>query len=128
METSIFLARLIGISYLVMAVSMLLNRARFLAMVDEVADTPFLILLAGMMSLLAGLAIILTHNIWTSDWRVVITLFGWLVFIAGIFRIVFPDRAIALGRSMVKSDIAMTAALIFSFLLGGWLSYQGFFV
>ena len=35
-------------------------------------------LILGMFALLAGLAIVNTHNLWVSDWRVIITILGWL--------------------------------------------------
>ena len=31
----------------------------------------------------AGMAVILTPDVWTADWRVLITLLGWLTVIAG---------------------------------------------
>ena len=34
----------------------------------------------------AGLAIVLVHNVWTFDWRVIITILGWLAVLGGIFR------------------------------------------
>ena len=41
----------------------------------------------------------LTHNVWTADWRVVITILGWLAVITGAIRIVCPQQAAANGRT-----------------------------
>ena len=92
MDTSIFLARLLGPSMLVIGLGLLLNRATYRDLSLEVLDSPALIYLAGLIALVAGLAIVLTHNVWVAGWPVVITIFGWVSLAAGIFRIVSPRR------------------------------------
>ncbi|WP_331375195.1 hypothetical protein [Sinorhizobium chiapasense] len=56
--------------------------------------------LSGLLSLLAGLAIVNLHNRWQMDWRVIITVLGWLMTIGGIIRIVLPQVAIAVGSTI----------------------------
>ena len=77
MQTSIFLAALIGPVMLVAATGMLLNPASHRAMSLAFLDSPPLIYLSGVLAMIAGLAIVLYHNVWAADWRVIITLFGW---------------------------------------------------
>ena len=60
MDTSIFLARLLGPSMLVIGLGLLLNRATYRDLSLEVLDNPALIYLAGLIALVAGLAIVLT--------------------------------------------------------------------
>ncbi len=50
----------------------------------------------------AGLAIVLTHNIWTADWRVLITIFGWLNVIGGALRLFAPPFLVKAGKTMLK--------------------------
>lgn len=61
---------------------------------------PALIGLSGLLSLLAGLAIVNLHNTWCADWRVIVTILGWLMTIGGIIRIVVPQVAIAIGSTI----------------------------
>ena len=79
MATSIFLARLIGPIALLAGLALVFNRTAYRAMTDEFLRSHALIVLAGVMTLAAGLAIVLTHNVWAADWRVVITILGWLL-------------------------------------------------
>jgi hypothetical protein len=37
-----------------------------------------------------GLLIVVSHNIWVKDYRVVITIFGWLSLVKGIAYMAFP--------------------------------------
>ena len=61
----------------------------------------------------AGLAIVLTHNLWTADWRVLVTLFGWLNVIGGALRLFAPSYLIQTVRAMLRRpQFPMIAAAI----------------
>ena len=76
MPTSIFLARLIGPFALALGLALLVHGAGFRVLANEFLASPALVFLSGIVTLPAGLAIVLTHNVWTADWRVVITIVG----------------------------------------------------
>jgi hypothetical protein len=126
MDTSIFLARLLGPSMLVIGLGLLLNRATYRDMSLEFLDSPALIYLAGLIAFVAGLAIVLTHNVWVAGWPVVITIFGWVSLAAGIFRIVFPASVAKLGRRLIDSQGFLIGGIAVYLLLGAWLSYAGY--
>jgi len=102
MQTSIFISRLIGPVMVVAGLSTLLNRQTFRSMIEDFLANRGLMFLAGLMVMLSGLAIVLTHNIWTPDWRVVVTLFGWLLVIAGAIRILEPPFLYAGARAFLS--------------------------
>ena len=93
MATSIFLARLIGPVMALVGVSVLANEAAFRKLAQEFLRSPALIFLSGMILMPAGLAVVLSHNVWVADWPVIITLLGWIAVISGAVRIFAPDRA-----------------------------------
>ena len=126
MDTSIFLARLLGPSMLVIGLGLLLNRATYRDLSAEVLDSPALIYLAGLIALVAGLAIVLTHNVCVAGWPVVITIFGWVSLAAGIFRIVFPASVAQLGRRLIDGQGFLIGGIAVYLLLGAWLSYAGY--
>src|SRR4029078_13461019 len=103
MATSIFLARLIGPVCLVIGVALLVNGEGFRAMLFEFIDSPALIFLSGIITMVAGLAIVVTHNLWVPEWRALITVIGWLGTIGGAIRIVVPQQTIELGRTMLTN-------------------------
>jgi hypothetical protein len=47
--------------------------------------------LNGAVLFVAGLAIVRSHNLWTRDWRVLVTLMGWLGMLAGLYRMFAPE-------------------------------------
>ena len=70
MARSLFLARLIGPTFVAIALGMLLNPGAYESMIEEALHTGILFYLSGLLSLFAGLAIVNLHNTWCADWRV----------------------------------------------------------
>jgi hypothetical protein len=127
METSIFLARLLGPAFIVVGAGLLVNRDNSRALAREFLDSPALIYLAGLIALALGLSIVLTHNVWEFRWPVVITLFGWVSLVAGVLRIVFPGVVTRMGANVVESEAWVPVTVVVYLLLGAWLSYAGYF-
>ena len=98
MDTSIFLAKLIGPLSLALGLGVLFNRAAVRAIFEEFISNRAVLFLAGLVTFPAGLAIVLTHNVWVRDWPVIITIVGWLTALSGAIRIVAPEGAINYGR------------------------------
>ena len=90
--TSIFLAKLIGPVMLAIGSALLINARGYRAMARGVPAQPRADLSRRLITLPAGLAIVLTHNVWTADWRVIITLLGWLASIGGASASCVPQH------------------------------------
>ena len=102
MQTSLFLAKLIGPVMLVVGLAVFANQRGFRDMAEEFMASRALMFLSGFLLMPVGIAIVLTHNIWTADWRVLITIFGWLNMIGGTVRLFAPPVLIKAGRAMLK--------------------------
>ncbi len=103
MEASIFLAKLIGPILLLMGLFVVAQRDRMRRIGREFLDSEALIFISGVITLPAGLAIVITHNVWKPNWRVLITLFGWIVVFAGIGRLALPYIIKTVGNSMIET-------------------------
>src|SRR5262249_56070362 len=88
---SLFLARLLGPLFVAIAIGVLVNGAVLRAIAEEGLRSHALIYLTGLFAMTAGVAILLNHNVWAADWRVLITIFGWLAAIGGAQRIIWPQ-------------------------------------
>ena len=69
------LARLLGPSLLLVGASMLLNQGGFEVLAQDFMTNPSLLYLASVVGVVTGLALVLAHNIWTLNWRIVP---GWI--------------------------------------------------
>ena len=128
MQRSIFLAKLIGPLLAVIGVTLVFDADVVRTIAGEFLKNYALIYLAGVITLTAGLAIVITHNEWTADWRVVITLLGWLCTIGGAFRVLFPRSVEALGGSMMAgaSNAWIIGEGVVFIALGAWLCFMGY--
>ena len=126
METSLFLAQLIGPVLIVIGVGLLLKQTEFREMATDFLSSRALIFVSGLLTLVTGLAIVLTHNVWEFNWPVIITILGWLSVFGGVFRILFPDSVQSMGTSMLDEPATMTVSGAIQIVLGLWLSYVGY--
>jgi hypothetical protein len=123
---AILIARLIGPLFAALGLGMLLNATFFAAAVGEGAHSPVLIAISGMATLVAGLAILNAHHAWTADWRVIVTLIGWLFIIAGLIRLILPTLAETLAPAVYSGPAALMVAGGVVLIVGGILSFEGY--
>ncbi len=133
MDRSVLLAKLIGPPLLAVGLGLLLNQPIYWEMTDEVIRHPspvsnVLIYLSGLLSMVVGLAIVNVHPSWTRDWRVVITVIGWLLLVGGMVRIVLPDIVLKLGSTFYGSPTSLLIVAFISLVLGSFLSFKGYWV
>ena len=126
MQTSYFLAKLIGPMLLVIGIGMLFNADGYRAMAEEFLKSRALIYLAGLLALVPGLAIVLTHNVWASDWRVIITVLGWLGLVGGVFRLLLPQQVSEIGTAMIQRKGYVAGGSLGVLALGAILSFYGY--
>src|SRR3979411_420673 len=110
MSTSIFMARRIGPVMLVIGLAVFANQRAFRELAEEFLASRALLFLSGLMIMPVGLAIVLTHNIWAIDGRVMITLSGWLNLLGGAVRLFAPAYVMQTGRTMMKRPYFIPAA------------------
>jgi hypothetical protein len=126
MNTSRYIARLIGPLFLVMGFGMLIEGDTVRALSQEFLSNISLIYLAGMLTLVAGLAIVNAHNLWVANWRIIITILGWLSVIGGVIRLLVPGKVQALGAGMISHPHAMIIGGAVILVLGAILTWTGY--
>jgi vacuolar-type H+-ATPase subunit I/STV1 len=99
--------------------------------VDSVAGilhNPSLILILGFISLAVGLAMILTHNIWSGGaLTVVVTLIGWIALIKGLFFLyLLPYVGAECLLRYLQHPQLFYACMAPSLIIGIYLTYGGF--
>lgn len=127
MDASVLIAKYIGPVILVAALAGLANHDRFMALFEDFTNSPGLIFIAGVMTLLMGLTLVIFHNLWVADWRVIVTIFGWIGIGGGILRMAFPWLAIQAGKRMLERKKMLFAIGVLNALLGAFLTFKGYF-
>lgn len=126
MELSIFLAKLIGLYMLIVALIMLFRKERFDFVLKDIFSSPGLIAFSGALALISGLAIAIGHPVWDLSWRLGITLIGYLAILQGIARLAFPEAVSKVSR--IVTDVRYHwFVFLFVFAVGVFFTYNGFF-
>lgn len=124
--TSVFLARLLGPLIAVVGVALLVHPDVYRTMMKEFIRSLALCYLAGFFGLLGGISLVLVHNVWTSDWRIIVTLIGWITIVRAALTLMWPRCVAAIGRRLIQSPQVFTAAAVIDLALGLALSYFGY--
>ena len=125
MDTSLFIARLIGPLLLAVGAATLINQANMRQMATDFLTSQPLVFVAGFLTLLGGLVIVNTHNVW-HGWPVIITIFGWLCVFGGAIRILIPDKVRGLGEAMLQKPNFLIGSGTAQALIGALLCYFGY--
>jgi hypothetical protein len=126
MEPAVFIARLVGPLFVALGVGILLTLALYTDMIAEAVQIPTLIYIWGVLALTAGLAMLNVYRAWTSDWRVIVTVLGWLFVIAGVIRIVLPRVTATMATTIFSGPTAMAITAVIVLVVGGFLSFEGY--
>ncbi len=126
MQTSIFIARLLGPIFVLVGIALLSTPEAFRALLKEFIESRVLMYLAGFLGLLAGLALVLTHNVWVLDWRLLITLIGWISIVRAVVTIFQPQLIVSLGSKVIEHRGIFFGAAVIDLVIGLILSYFGY--
>ena len=126
MELSIFLAKVLGLYFLIVSLGMIFNAGRFKPLIIDLIKSPALMFLTGFLALIIGILLVVSHNIWTADWRVVITILAWLSLIKGTIRIMVPQFAVKTIKKCTENNISYYISGLITLGIGLFLIYHGY--
>ena len=126
MDTSIFIAQLLGPPILLAGLSLIAHQSFYRGVAENIRSSPALLYVIGMLRLLAGLTIVLVYNVWVANWRVLITLIGWIAIVRGALILAAPDAVLSWTRGMLERDTLFPLAAAIAILLGGALCFFGY--
>jgi hypothetical protein len=128
MDISTFLAKVMGLYLVIMAFVVMINKKTLFKAVKEYTQNSALLLLGGAFALILGLLVVVSHNLWVADWRVIVTIFGWLTLIKGFTLVMnYYNKVVKWSLKMFTSRwFALYMLAMFGF--GSYLIYVGFYL
>ncbi len=125
---TLFLSRLIGLYCILVAISMITRKQTTLELVTALLHNLSMIFIVGVITLAAGLAMVLAHNVWSGGALVVVvTLVGWITLIKSLFFLFLPpemEAGLFLGQLHYQQLFYVYTGV--SLVLGIYLTYAGF--
>jgi len=125
---TIYLSRLIGLYWILVLPSLAIHKQATVDSATALFHNPSLMLIVGIFTVIASLAMILAHNLWSGGAQpVVVTLVGWLALIKGMLFLLMPSGVdTEMMLSWFRDPVLFYVCLTPSFLIGIYLTYEGF--
>ena len=125
---TVFLSRLLGLFFLLCAVAMMAHRNVAAGALGTLPDNRLMVLGIASFIALAGLAMILAHNVWSKPPVVfIVMLLGWLTLIKGVVYLLLPTAwLVVLLQAALQCKAYWYSATVCMLLLGAYLSCEGF--
>ena len=125
METINFLAQLWGFSLAIISLSFLVQREN-IKLVFGLMKNKSALILSGGVGVIVGISSILTYNVWSQNWTVIITILGWAILLKGIIRLFCADFVVRVLESYNNKTKWFPLFFMAQFLVGCFLIYMGF--
>jgi hypothetical protein len=119
------IAGLLGPTLIANGVAVLVNLNTWRSLAEQFTRDPVLIYIVGIAVFVTGLAIVQRHNVWRG-WPVAVTVFGWLILVAGLVRMLFPVQLAEIAVAVVRAPGMLAGAVIVQLLIGAFFSYKAY--
>jgi uncharacterized protein YjeT (DUF2065 family) len=120
--------QVLGIVYLAVGIGMLINPDFYKKLMSEFSENPPSMYLSGLAAMVIGYLLVTFHNIWPNDWPVIITIFGWVALIKGLFLLLLPRVSIKISSFFqIQMTKLLTVWAIVVAVVGVLLAWLGFF-
>jgi hypothetical protein len=127
MVTSIFLAKLFGLFFVILGLSAMLHPKRLQNIFIELKKSPVLMFMTSFVLLIMGIALVISHSIFVLDWRLLITVLCWIVFLKSAACLILPEKWIENPHRLLEHPGFYYSVSIIYLLLGAFMIYHGFF-
>lgn len=127
MNITLFLAQALGIYFLIVGFAFAGKEARVRTLIRKMLEDDAVLFLSGFVALILGILMVVSHNVWVMDWRVIITIIGWMALIKGFVIITFPEVTIRMSELWLRYNVVYLISWIALLGLGFFLGYHGFF-
>ncbi len=108
------IARIVGPTLIALGISEAIN-------LDALAGNAApVVYLNGTLLFVAGLAIVQAHNRWGKDWRILVTLAGWILLFGGLYRMIAPQAP------QVSKGFAADAIFTVLIAVGAFLTFNAY--
>jgi hypothetical protein len=124
---TLFLAKLIGALLFFVGASMSLRKREITDITNRVIHDPAMIFFTAMLRLVAGLALVLGHDVWSGGaLPVVVTLFGWLLFVSGLALLFIPHAKLVETYNALHFEKNYAVFAGVTIAVGAYLLIAGF--
>ena len=119
-----YLAEIWGITLVIICLSLLIREKHLKRLFSSMENEDNLFSW-GLTSFVIGISMVLSYNVWTKDWQIIITLLGWVSLIKGLSLLLLPDFTKNCVKKMENAKY-LPFLLFVGIFLGLIITYFGF--
>ncbi|KTD17604.1 hypothetical protein [Legionella jordanis] len=127
MELTLFLGKVIGWYFVIVALWIVIRQELANAIISETIAHRALLFFMAIITLILGLMIVISHNVWVMGWPVIITIVGWLMLIGGLLRLFFPEIGVRIAQAWLRKPVYFWIAAAIYLIIGLYLLYRAYF-
>jgi len=134
MLLTVYLARVLGLSFIALGLIFTIRRHYFMTVYPDIVTARMTRLVFATAMVVAGLFLVVAHNIWLTIPAAIISVVGWMILLEGLVYLVLPDETLKLAVSTLNKPAtylvggAITIAVgiyLTAFGFGAWSRLQG---
>lgn len=122
-----FLGLVLGWYLVIFSLLIFLRHEPLQSLLTDLVKQKVVFFVIALITLIMGLLMTASHNIWVMGWPVVITILSWLILIGGLIRLFFPDKTREMATWFLNDPKRIKIAAIFCFILGLFLLFKVYF-
>ncbi|WP_425170277.1 hypothetical protein [Legionella sp.] len=123
-----FLATVLGWYLVIMGIFLISRREIVISVMNDMVTRPGILLALAFITLIFGLLMVVSHNLWVMGWPVIITIISWLVLINGIIRLFYPAFVYQIWDELAAKPALFTITGIIALLIGLFLLVEVYFI
>jgi hypothetical protein len=124
---TLYLARFIGVGLALMCAALAARPRWALEAIGTMMGQPGVMLVTGVMTLVAGAALVIGHNLWTGGYiPIAVTAIGWLTLIKGFAILVLPAPVLGRLYAVLGYPRTFRLVMIAGCVFGAQLAFVAF--
>jgi hypothetical protein len=127
-QRTAFLSKFIGLYLTLISLAMAAHKQAALESMTTLIQTPAMLFVVGVIAMAAGLAMVLSHNVWSGGvLPIIVTLTGWLMLVKGSLLLFLPPNAASVFfLAGLHYEQLFNLYVAIALVLGIYLTYGGF--
>jgi hypothetical protein len=124
---TIFLGKFLGLSYFLTCVVCMARPKATLDAANSMAKDTGLLLVSGIFTMAAGVAVVIGHNIWSGGaLPMAVTVLGWMMLVKGIALMAMPPRMLVASYSFLNSPQRFRLLMVPATIFSAWMTVMAF--
>ncbi len=126
MHLTIFLGKIFGLFFVITSIAYLTDTKSCKKTIHKILASSEISGLLASLILIFGLIVVNLHNVWSSPIQIIVTLFGWILLVFGVFLNFFRKSMDNFTKKMQKHHGYTWISLAF-LAVGIYLTYMTYF-